>query len=75
MVETLEITAEAVRQNLLARVSAFRDRSGCSLSYIGEQALRDSKFIANVQRGDNFTIKTYQRVIDWLDAEEARAAA
>ena len=25
--------------------------------------------------GDNFTIKTYQRVIDWIDAAEAEKAS
>lgn len=71
MTDAPQITADAVRQHLLTRVDAFCERTKNSASHVGEQAVRDSKFIANVRRGDNFTVKTYQRVIDWLDAAEA----
>lgn len=66
-----DITADAVRSHLLARAAAFSQSRKISLSRIGEEAIKDSKFLANVQRGDNFTIRTYQRVIDWIDAAEA----
>lgn len=65
-----EITADAIRDNLLARAAAYAERTGCKFSRIGEEAIRDSKFLANVQSGGNFTIKTYQRVIDWIDEQE-----
>lgn len=71
MVEAPDITADAIRATLLARAGAYAERTGCKLSRIGEEAIRDSKFLANVQSGGNFTIKTYQRVIDWIDEQEA----
>lgn len=75
MLESSDITEDAIRRHLLARVNAFRERTGMSLSRISDEAVNDSKFLANVQRGDNFTIRTYQRVIDWLDANEDRPGA
>ncbi len=71
MVEATEITADAVRGTLLTRAKAFCDKHNYSFSRFGDEALKDSKFLARVQAGDNFTIKTYQRVIDWIDAKEA----
>ncbi len=66
-----EISAEHIRKHLLDRATAYSERTGIGFSRISEEAIRDSKFLANVQSGSNFTIKTYQRVIDWLDEAEA----
>lgn len=70
----VEITADAVRQTLIARATAFSEAHGYSFSRIGDEALADSKFLARVRAGDNFTIKTYQRVIDWIDDADIRLA-
>jgi hypothetical protein len=43
------------------------------LSAIGKAAISDDRFLARVVDGGNFTLDTYQRVIDWLDAAEAAA--
>lgn len=66
-----DITSDEVRKHLLTRARSFGAEFGLSLSAIGDGAIRDSKFLANVERGENFTIKTYQRVLDWIDAERA----
>ncbi len=71
----VDITADSVRKNLLDRANAFCGRHGYSFSRIGEEALNDSKFLAHVQRGGNFTIKTYQRVLDWMDAVDRSEGA
>lgn len=71
----LEITAESVRQRLLDRATAYVERTNSSMSFISQQAVSDSKFLANVAKGDNFTLRTYQRVIDWLDEQERGEAA
>ena len=73
MSETVTITADAVRQHLLMRAKAYCEARSCSFSHIGEEAIKDSKFLARVQAGENFTVKTYQRVIDWLDHHEVAA--
>lgn len=75
MSEAVEITAETVRQNLLKRATAFCDGRKASFSSISEAAVRDSKFLARVQAGENFTVKTYQKVLDWLDEAERGEAA
>jgi hypothetical protein len=71
MDSTETLSAEHVRSHLLERAQTYIDARKSSLSFISQQAVADSKFLANVKRGENFTIRNYQRVIDWLDAQEA----
>lgn len=73
MLDASEISADLIRQNLLERAEAFSARSGWKLSRIGEEAIRDSKFLPKVRDGANFTVATYQRVLDWLDEQERAA--
>ncbi|MEO3386042.1 hypothetical protein [Mesorhizobium sp. CAU 1741] len=61
------LSSDDVRQHLLAKAKTYAERTGASFSHISEAAVNDSKFLANVERGSNFTIRTYQRVLDWLD--------
>lgn len=75
MGSTTEITADAVREHLLERARQFSADHGYSLSRIGDEAIKDSKFLPRVAAGENFTVKTYQRVIDWIDAKSKGAAA
>jgi hypothetical protein len=75
MAKITPITAEAVRATLIARATAFCAAHNYSLSRLGDEALKDSKFLSRVQAGDNFTIKTYQRVIDWIDERERELAS
>lgn len=70
----LDLTADTIRQHLLNRARAYATANGTSFSAIGKEAISDDRFLARVERGDNFTLATYQRVIDWLDAKEAAAA-
>lgn len=68
-----DITADAVRQNLISRARAFCEARKTSFSAIGKAAISDDRFLARVDAGGNFTLDTYQRVINWLDAAEAAA--
>jgi len=63
-------SAEDIRQTLLQRAEAFAKKRKVSLSRIGLEAIKDSKFLAEVKTGRNFTIDSYQRVINWIEAEE-----
>lgn len=65
------ITADQVRAALLKRVDAFLVRTGTSPSAFGKQVVSDDRFVKRIRDGGNFTIETYQRVIDWIDAQEA----
>lgn len=67
-----DLSAAAIRGKLLERAEAFAARHKISLSRIGVEALNDSKFLAEVKNGRNFTIGSYEAVMDWMDAEEAR---
>lgn len=73
----IEITKERIREHLLSRASAYAASNGTSLSAISAEAVSDSKFLPEVASGkkQNFTLNTYQRVIDWIDAQERGALA
>ena len=77
MATDIEITKERIREHLLARANAFAASHGTSLSAISAEAVSDSKFLPEVASGkkQNFTLNTYQRVIDWIDARESGEAA
>ena len=66
-------TADDIRQTLIARAEAFAMKHKVSLSRIGLDAVRDSKFLAECKGGRNFTIDSYQKVMDWMDAAEANS--
>lgn len=70
--EQIAPTADDIRQKLLDRAETFAKQHDISLSRIGLEALKDSKFLSEVRAGRNFTIGSYQAVMDWIDAEEAR---
>lgn len=59
-----------IRQSLICRAEAYAKSSRTSFSAIGLAAVSDSKFLSRVQNGLSFNIRTYQRVMDWLDAAE-----
>lgn len=73
MAKQIDFSKDTIRDHLLARAKAFSAFSGMSLSAISSEAVKDSKFLPEVDNGKktNFTLATYQRVIDWIDAHEA----
>lgn len=75
MSEQPAITADEIRSNLLARATAYAEAAKTSFSAISKEAVQDDRFLARAAQGSNFSIKTYQRVIDWLDARESETAA
>lgn len=62
-------TEMAIRTALVMRVHAFCRRTGIAPSTLGRAAIRDAKFLARVEAGENFTIQNYQRVHDYIDRE------
>lgn len=65
-----KITNDHIRSYLLERAQAYADRIDRKLSFVSQQAVSDSKFLDHVKDGGNFTVKTYQKIIDWLDEQE-----
>jgi hypothetical protein len=56
-----------IRTALIQRAEEFSRQTGMSKTEIGKLAVNDGAFLAQVADGRNFTIKLYQRVMDWLD--------
>jgi hypothetical protein len=76
MTHLAEITEADIRKSLIARAKAFKEVTGMSFSAMGIAAVGDSKFLSRVDNPDiGFNIKTYQKMVEWLDnAERERAA-
>lgn len=72
--DTTNITAEQVRTALIKRIDAYIASTGKSDSSVGKDAINDDKFVARVRQGGNFTLKTYQKLSDWLDGQGQVAA-
>jgi hypothetical protein len=68
--EAQVLSSDDIRTALVARAEAFAMANNTSLSAIGLNAVNDTKFLIRVRDGLGFNIKTYQRVIDWLDEQE-----
>ncbi len=71
---TQVIPSEEIRASMLASVDRYIAATGKSDSFVGKEALKDDKFIARVRGGGNFTIRTYQRVLDWIASQMEGAA-
>lgn len=56
-----------IRAALLRRAAQFTGITGASAAAIGRHAVNDPGFVPRIARGQNFTVSTYQRVMDWLD--------
>ena len=76
MTEHVEITEQDIRQSLIKRATAYASAAGTSFSAIGIAAVGDSKFLKRVENPNiGFNIKTYQKMVEWLDAAERERAA
>lgn len=68
-------TTDTIREALLAKANALVTAKRTSFSAICIGAGVESKFLSRVEKGENFSVKTYQKVIDWLDAAEMEKAS
>jgi len=59
---------QEIRDALVRRAETFTRLTGISRSEIGKRAINDGAFISQVGEGRNFTVGSYQRVMNWLDA-------
>ena len=57
---------ESLRSGLLATVAAFEAATGISAKTVGKRSINDNTFFPRISAGDNFTVKTYDRVIGWM---------
>ena len=62
--------AADIRAALLTRAEAFSRETGMPRTAIGREALNDTSFLSQVADGRNFTLRSYERVMDWLDTHQ-----
>lgn len=60
-------TGEQLRAALLDRVTRYSHVTGVAQSAIAKDSINDPAFFTRLALGRNFTVGTYQRVMDWLD--------
>lgn len=58
---------EQIRDALVERTREFTRLTGTSISAVGREAVSDTSFIADVEKGLSFTVGKYQRMHSWLD--------
>lgn len=73
MTQRPDITEHDIRQALIARAKAYRDAADTSFSAMSIAAVNDSKFLSRVENENlGFNVKTYQRMVEWLDEAERK---
>lgn len=73
MKKRTEITAADIRKSLIERAKAYAEAADTSFSAIGLAAVNDTKFLGRVENTEiGFNIKTYQKMVDWLDKAERK---
>lgn len=73
MTQRAEITEQDIRESLIARATLYAAKAKTSFSAMGISAVGDSKFLSRVQNPEiGFNIKTYQKMVEWLDEAERR---
>lgn len=71
MMNAPEINESRIRESLISRAEAYARAARTSFSAMGMQAVNDSKFLSRVQNPElGFNIKTYQKMVEWLDEAE-----
>ncbi|MCB5205039.1 hypothetical protein LH464_21470 [Neorhizobium sp. T786] len=73
MTKQPDITENDIRQALIVRATAYAAKAKTSFSAMSISAVNDSKFLSRVENKDlGFNIKTYQRMVEWLDEAERK---
>jgi hypothetical protein len=57
-----------LRANLATLTALFSKHAGASAAKIGQSALNDNTFLPRVANGAGFSVRTYDRVVEWLSA-------
>jgi hypothetical protein len=67
----IEHTEHSIREALVTRAEAYARAAKTSFSAMSIAAVNDSKFLSRVANPDlGFNIKTYQKMVEWLDEAE-----
>lgn len=58
-----------LRSQLLEKASALNTAKGLTEETIGLRAIKDNTFFKRIRNGAGFTVKTYDRLMSWMEAE------
>lgn len=72
---TSRAETEKLRRTMLRRARAYCRERKTGLSNVGKSAVNDGTFFTDLEGGRNFTVATYNRVMDWFDANSAAKGA
>jgi hypothetical protein len=68
---TIDTPSEAeLRKALAARINSFLVAAGMSKSEFGRKAVNDVAFLTALEAGRNITLKSYEKVRKFLDAND-----
>ena len=62
------------RQKLLEQADRWCAATGLSRATLGTKAAGGGRFFERIEQGKGCTVDTYQRVLDWIEADLARLA-
>lgn len=65
----------SARNGLIQLAETYSTATGVSLATIGKRALNDNTFLARIVHGQTFTVRTYDRVVQWLSDNWPKEAA
>jgi hypothetical protein len=57
---------DTLRAHILSLAAAFEQATGSSWRTIGKVAMNDNTFFVRIGRGDGFTIRTFDRILQWF---------
>jgi hypothetical protein len=60
-------TEQEIRAALIERVTAYCHTADITPRILFKRAINDPNFFKKLEKGGNFTLRTYQRVHHWLD--------
>jgi len=63
---------ETLRTHLFECAALFEKATGVTPATIGKRALNDNTFFARISEGQGFTVRTFDRVMEWLSANWPR---
>lgn len=55
-----------LRTNLLQHARKYQRQSGLSLATIATKVMNDGKFFDRIENGGGFTVRTYEKCMQWF---------
>lgn len=65
---------ETLRHQLAQCLTAYEGLTGVKPSTVSRRAVNDARFVDRVLAGEGFTVRTYDKVIQWLSDNWPTAA-